>query len=372
MVGACIVGGIIYRIQPRSTGEGIPSYIHSIQRKRGVFGFSETFFKFIAALITLAFYGNGGIVGPLGHATSGIMSFITHRSNRLFRLFDDDDTRTAAICGMAAALGAIFHSSIGSGIFAVEILQRKSMSYRDLFPAILSSATAVFFCKATGWKSFYLFATTDAFMDVRKIGWLLLFVTLTGATGWLYTTLFRLVSIHFQRHCTHFFFCVTLGSIVAFFLAWLVNPALLGTSNALIEALITHDITLIMGQLSALPLVPVVIIMLLIKMTANCITVGSGMSAGFAGPTIIVGMLLGVAASHIAGVAALSPTYYAFLAAGFAGMLSSAMNVPLAAAVMAIEIFGLQYSFPAGLAAILGFQVTRHITIYDYPAKPTS
>lgn len=211
LAGACIVGGIIYRIQPRSTGEGIPSYIRGVQFQNGFFSFSETFFKFMAALMTLAFYGNGGIVGPLGHATSGTMSFITKRINHLFRLFDEDDTRTAAICGMAAALGAIFHSSIGSG-----------------------------------------------------------------------------------------------------------------------------------------------------------------MSAGFAGPTIIVGMLLGVAVSPMAGVATLSPTYYAFLAAGFAGMLSSAINVPLAAAVMATEFFGLQYSFPAGLAAILGFQVTRHITIYDYPAEPTS
>jgi len=54
------------------------------------------------------------------------------------------------------------------------------------------------------------------------------------------------------------------------------------------------------------------------------------------------------------------------VAAGFAGLLASVMNIPLAAAVMTTEIFGLQYSFPAGLAAIVAFQVTRAKTIYDY------
>ena len=57
--------------------------------------------------------------------------------------------------------------------------------------------------------------------------------------------------------------------------------------------------------------------------------------------------------------------YYAFVAAGFCGVLSSSMNISLAAAVLTIEIFGLQYSFAAGLAAVVGFQVNRNQDIYE-------
>ncbi|MBN1760659.1 MAG: hypothetical protein JW863_20185 [Chitinispirillaceae bacterium] len=49
--------------------------------------------------------------------------------------------------------------------------------------------------------------------------------------------------------------------------------------------------------------------------------------------------------------------------------LSGSMNIPLAAAVMTIELFGLQYSFPAGFSAVIGFQVMRHKTIYDYAVR---
>lgn len=364
--GAALVGGIIYRIQPHSAGEGIPSYIRGIRANQGKLEFSETFYKFWAALLTIATFGNGGVVGPLGRVTSGVMSYIEGRINKLHIVFDKHDQRTAAICGLAAAIGTIFHSSIGAGIFAVEIIQRKSMGYRDLFPSILSSASAVFVCKSIGWGSFYQFSAVDEFMDVRKIGWLLLLAILTGVAGSFYTYLYSRVSRLFKRKEGNVFLKVVAGSVLAFFIAWAVNPELLGTSRNIIGALFTNDISPVTGRLSSLPVVPVIIVIMFLKMLCNCLTVGSGMSAGFTGPTVIVGMLLGVAVSRISNVDCLSPTYYAYLAAGFAGMLASVMNVPLAAAVMAIEVFGLQYSFPAGFAAILGFQVTRHRTIYDY------
>ena len=364
--GAALVGGIIYRIQPHSAGEGIPSYIRGIRANQGKLEFSETFYTFWATLLTIATFGNGGVVGPLGRVTSGVMSYIEGRINKLHIVFDKHDQRTAAICGLAAAIGTIFHSSIGAGIFAVEIIQRKSMGYRDLFPSILSSASAVFVCKSIGWGSFYQFSAVDEFMDVRKIGWLLLLAILTGVAGSFYTYLYSRVSRLFKRKEGNVFLKVVAGSVLAFFIAWAVNPELLGTSRNIIGALFTNDISPVTGRLSSLPVVPVIIVIMFLKMLCNCLTVGSGMSAGFTGPTVIVGMLLGVAVSRISNVDCLSPTYYAYLAAGFAGMLASVMNVPLAAAVMAIEVFGLQYSFPAGFAAILGFQVTRHRTIYEY------
>ena len=93
------------------------------------------------------------------------------------------------------------------------------------------------------------------------------------------------------------------------------------------------------------------------------------MSAGFTGPATIIGMLLGAGCAHLFNIPPDTATYYAFVAAGFCGVLSSSMNIPLAAAIMSVEIFGLQYSFHAGLAAVVGFQITRSKTIYDYALK---
>jgi len=93
------------------------------------------------------------------------------------------------------------------------------------------------------------------------------------------------------------------------------------------------------------------------------------MSAGFTGPSALVGMLLGVSAASFLHIEIGSSTYFAFMAAGFSGMLSSSMNVPLAAAILSIEVFGLEYSFPAAVSSIIGFQMMRGSTIYSYATE---
>ncbi|OQY30776.1 MAG: hypothetical protein B6241_15370 [Spirochaetaceae bacterium 4572_59] len=41
------------------------------------------------------------------------------------------------------------------------------------------------------------------------------------------------------------------------------------------------------------------------------------------------------------------------------------MNTPIASAIMTIELFGMYYSLPAGLAAVIGFLVNQEHTLYD-------
>ncbi|MBN1575109.1 MAG: chloride channel protein [Chitinispirillaceae bacterium] len=366
--GALLAGGIFYRIERHAAGEGIPSYIQGLQRSNGKLPFSVTFYKFWAALATLSTFGNGGIVGPLGRVCAGIMSSVTGWLAIATNFWTDDDRRTAAICGLAATIGTIFHSSIGGGIFAVEIIQKAKMGYKDLFPGILASASAVFFCKVVGWESFYRFDAVDRFMDLSLIGWLVVLAMLAGGVGGAYTMLYIWIARLFGRRKGNVLLKVVIGSLLSGGIAWVINPELFGTSNGLIDAIFQADYHLLAGRLSTtvLPVGLILIIMLIAKAVCNCITVGSGMSAGFTGPAAIIGMLLGMAMAHFLHIPTGTASYHAFIAAGFAAMMASSMNIPLAAAVMTIELFGLQYSFPAGFSAVIGFQVMRHRTIYDY------
>ncbi len=366
LAGALICGLLLYRFSPGAAGEGIPSYLKSLHTNKGILPPKETFIKFWAALVTLGTFGNGGIVGPLGRVTAGIMSFFAVRVKKL--KFNAWDIRTATICGLAATVGTIFHSSIGGGIFAVEIVQKSEMRYRDLFPAILSSSTAVFISKAFGWESFYPIHAAPEFMNPRLLWILILFALLIGFAGKAFTALYVFIAKLFKREQNkNTLLKVLIGSMIAGFGVWFINPSLMGTSQGFIAAIFETNREVLFGHFSnTMPVFVVFAIMAVAKAIGNLLTVGSGMSAGFTGPAAIIGMLLGAGWADIFQLTPGSPNYSAIVAAGFAGMLGSTMNIPIAAAILTIESFGLQYSFPAGIAAIIAFQINRHDTIYSY------
>ena len=229
----------------------------------------------------------------------------------------------------------------------------------------------MFVCKAVGWPSFYLFDAVDSFMDISLIGWLVFLSIMVGFAGGGYTVLYTRIAKLFRRTEGNITFKVVLGSFAAALIAWSINPELLGTSKNMVKAIFDNDLDLLCGRLPfhIIHVAPLLFLVAIVKSFCNCITVGSGMSAGFTGPAAITGMLLGMAMAELLGLDSGTASYHAFIAVGFSAMMASSMNIPLAAAVMTIELFGLQYSFPAGFSAIIGFQVTRHRTIYDYAVK---
>lgn len=140
----------------------------------------------------------------------------------------------------------------------------------------------------------------------------------------------------------------------------------MGTSNNLIYHL-THDVENIYGNLPQnINLIFVLIILLSVKMIANCITVGSGLSAGFTGPIIIVGMIIGVIFSTIAGIEYYSAEFYALICAGFTGMLASSMNIPIAGMILSVELFGYNFVIAGIISTIIAFKINDYNTLFDY------
>jgi len=370
--GAFIVGVIVYRIEPKSMGEGIPSYLESLNEKNGQISFKETFFKFWAALITLSTFGNGGFIGPVGRVSAGCMSSI----GKLFagRIMKHSYIHLYTICGLSAAIGALLHSPIGAGIFAVEIIQKTDMKYKDLFPSILSSSFSVYFAKNLGMQPIIYFSSIHKEFNPRITGWLLIIAVVSGLAGYGYIKLYETISRIWHRDHSHRNIFIVLkvlaGSFLAGSIAFLVNINILGTSTNLFNAVFSFNIDQLYGNIPhVIPLAIAVMLIMFLKAAANCFTIGSGLSAGFAGPAMLMGLLLGTVFIIIAGISPGTPEYYAFLAAGFAGMLSSTMNTPIATAVITLELFGFAYSLPAGIASIIGFQVNRSNTLYDFALR---
>lgn len=368
---AILVGLVIYRISPDAAGEGMPSYLYALSESEARFPLRVTLWKLPAALLTLAGFGMGGVVGPVGRVVAGLMSLLGFRRDGSR---DARRARTAAICGMAATVAALFHAPIAGGIFAVEIIQRANMRYRELFPAALAGAASVWVSRLFGWKPLITIAPPGESFPLAMTPWLLLFAVLIGFLSGAFVRGYAFTVRLFQRDNGHPGAKVLIGMVATGMLAWFVSADLsvagltsrfaLGARSSVlgVEGLV---------DLGAAPLWAVALILLLVQAAGSYLTTGSGMSAGLTGPSIQIGLFAGVAATAIYGSLGLSAAAggaegMAFLVIGLVGMLAGAMNVPIAAAILGVELFGARYAIPAVFAAVIAFQLNRHETIYDY------
>ena len=225
ILGAILVGSVIYRIEPKSMGEGLPSYLASLKDKNGQLPFKETFFKFWAALITLSTFGNGGFIGPIGRVTSGLMSSIgKFLAGRVMR---SSYIHMYTICGLSAAIGALLGSPVGAGIFAVEIIQKTDMKYRDLFPSILSSSFSVYFSRIIGLKPIISFTSIHTGFDIGITGWLLLVAVVAGLTGYGYIMMYETISRVLHRDHNHRNRIIIIKVITGCFIAGIIAPQIL-------------------------------------------------------------------------------------------------------------------------------------------------
>ncbi len=363
VIGA-VIAAVISRIEPRSRGEGIPSYIRGVRDDGGSLSFKASIVKLFSSFATLASRGNGGLVGPLGRVVSGFTS-------NIIGLFKPDAgerslRRTAAVCGLASVVAAITGAPIGSGIFAVEIVQKRDMRYSDLFPAVLSGSIAVFVSGFFSYNRLFELNVPPSSLELRILPALLVTSLLAALAGrgfeMFYGAVSRLMKRDRQKGVELRF---AAAAVVAVGLSWAMNPDMMGTGRDFLHRLF-EDPSVVTGRLgNGIPLVFAALIMILVRSVSVGLTVGSGQSAGFFGPLAQIGMLIGTFTAILFGCSGNSGDLHILQAAGLAGLIASSLNVPLAAAIIVSEVFGSHLGFPAAIAAILGFQANRHHTVYD-------
>ena len=374
---AVLVGGVLYRIAPGAAGEGVPAYLESVREDSSDLPLRDTIIKFPAAILTLGAYGSGGAVGPVGRVAAGLSQWFTLQLGRLLpRLFADHEQHhahyhaptTAAISGMAAAVTAVFGAPIAGAVFAVEVIQTDQLRYHHLFPAALAAGASAVVGDLLGFVPPINPSLPPFHPDAALVLPGILVGLSAGGIAIAYTSLYRLTVRLFGRtNRGNGVLRPIIGMTGAALIGVAVHPSLFGTGRHLYESVVSGSlggisITALPG-VGALPIILATVIAA--KIVGNCLTTGSGMSAGFAGPAALVGMTLGALVAVLTGFLPGSPSYTAMVAAGFSGVLAATMNTPLAAAVLTVELFGGGYGTAGILSAGIAFQVARYTTIYD-------
>lgn len=343
-----IIVSVIYLWDKAASGFGTDIYITAVNTKHGYLDFKTHLSKLAATAVTLGFKGSGGVEGPMLVMGGGLADGIS-RLPFLRRFLTESDHRVLTICGAAGAIGAIFGSPLGGGIFVVEVLYHSSLHYSDLFPAILSSSMGfVIFGMLTMAKP--MFSIPKYIPNVFNVPLFILAAIIAAIISLVFMEIFSRVQGLFLKLPGKKIHPIIGGIMTGLILIWL--PHVAGTGTSVIQQMIDGNFPIVL-----------LLAILLGKILATSFTVASGGSAGLVIPALFVGAVGGnVIASLLAfGDVGLSAS---LVIAGMAASLASIANVPIAAAVMLVEMLGLQLGVPASLGSIIGYAIGHSRVIY--------
>ncbi len=328
--------------------------------------------KWLATLLTLGSGGSGGLeasVALVGESmAAGFMKpralpLGLERTSLLARFLrwwlpsDPDDLQTAQLAGVAAAVATLLGAPFAAAFFAVEVMYRRRPIVEKLLFALIAALVAFFVSTlVTGHAAlFQPPADVRPPTTARYYAILLAMAAIIAVISVLFVQLRRWSEGWFRRVAPNPWRRHLLGAaitgVVALLAVWASGEGLalvLGTGTATIEAAMLGRFT-----------TTVAVIALAAKMLATLATVTSGGSAGLLIPAIFFGSMVAAALAPLVDLPAI-----VLIAPAMVASLGALVNVPLAAVLFAVEVFGSAFMIPGLLVLVVVMLLVHENTIY--------
>ena len=336
--------------------------------------------KFLATLATLGSGGSGGLEGsvtligesiaaglfkprPLGQRAAEHVGLLG-RIWRWWSASNPDNLQTAQLSGIAAAVSVLLGAPFAAAFFATEIMYRHRPVVGKLLYALLSALVAFFLTDifTEGHPTPFNF---DAIYvppsDLRYFSVLILVAFVISVVS----RYFRLLREKFDHlfhqsnlnpYAAHLAGMAALG-LIALFVYYLTRK--LGLTEDGLELVLGTGESVFEWAFAGKLTVAVALIALGAKMLATLLTITSGGSAGLLIPTLFFGTMIASAFATWFGYEPMMIIVPAMTAS-----LVSIANVPLAAILFVVEVFGSAYMVPSLLMLVVASILAHEATIY--------
>ena len=235
---------------------------------------------------------------------------------------------------------------MAGAIFGVEVLVLGKMFYDVLFPSFLSGIVAYHVALQFGETYPHDPLPLMPLFTAGSIFEILLLGVWCGLVALFLIECMKFADHCFERSKWHWSLTAGLGGLLLVCIGYFVSPSYLGLGLDTLEKGFHGEI-----------LAPGAVFW---KSIATSITLGSGGSGGVVTPIFYIGTSAGNLFAQL-----LSPKYIAaYSAIGMVAVLSGAANTPIAASVMAIELFGAQMAPYTALACMVSFLISGYRSIY--------
>lgn len=331
---------LVQYLAPDAEGHGTEKVIEAIHKHASNIPLVVVPVKLLATIITLAIGGSAGKEGPCAQIGAGISSFFARALN-----LDENDRRKLVICGISAGFATVFGTPIAGAIFGVEVLIVGNILYDVLLPSFIAGVTA--YQVSSFFAVPYLHASAVAIPKINEQ--LLLKVIIAGIVFGIMSVLL-ITGLKLGR------------KLSKAFRVWSPAKGIMGGFFLVILALCFGNQYLGLGMQSigsSLNGQTVAWYAPLLKIIFTSITLNFGGSGGIVTPIFFIGSTTGSALAPLLGMNA-----SVLSAIGFVSLLAGAANTPIAASIMAVEMFGPSIGPYATVACVVSYLVTGHRSVY--------
>lgn len=336
-VGGLIVGPLVYFFAREARGHGVPEVMEAVALHGGRIRPRVALVKAIASSLSIGSGGSVGREGPIVQIGSALGSSIGQSLN-----LSDERIRNLVACGAAGGIAATFNTPIAGVIFALEVILGR-FDVRYFSSVVISSVSA-------GIIGRVVFGNLPAFHIPVEYGvnslWEFLFYAVLGVLAALVGTFFvRLLYgaedfFDNQRYLPPWI-RPAIGGVLLGILT-LLYPMVTGVTWERIPQVFNVGYDVIESVLAnQLPL-QTVLALLVLKLVATSLTLGSGGSGGVFAPSLFIGAMLGgtfalVVDRLLPGVGVEAGAY---ALVGMGAVFAACAHAPITAALILFELTG--------------------------------
>lgn len=367
LIGIALSVWFVRRVLKGNFFRGIAPVIHSISRKSSLLPGSQMYSHVVTAGVTVGLGGSAGLEAPIVATGSAIGS----NYGRVYRLGYRERTLLLA-AGAAGGIAGSFNAPIAGVLFATEVLLA-NISISAFVPLLVAAASGVMMSKILLQEELLF-----VFRDIQALNyWNMPFYALLGVLAGLVSVYYSRTFPRVERLVSSIriapYMKAVIGGLLLALLIW-AFPPLFGEGYISIKIMAFEQPQVLMqnGLFAGYGGQPwmvlgFIVVVMMVKVIAAAITLGSGGNGGNFAPSLFVGAYLGFAFVmffDLIGLRDLPANNFTLV--GMAGVLTGVFHAPLTGIFLIAEITGgYELMVPLMIVSAISYTISKYFEPYS-------